>query len=170
MLTALLLSSLASGLMAVTVTLLFIYLPVFWRGTSYDILTSLSGTFSKQVTQGSRLIAALVLFIGGILLALFYAWLTLQFIEGRFPTPNANLEPDSFGQFSLFYPLVGAVLGLGQGVLVSLLTTLRITTVHPLESYRESVPLVISYLMGNTLYGAVVITCHSLLLPLLLQR
>jgi hypothetical protein len=169
--TTLLLSSLVSGLVAITVTLLFTYLPSFWRGSYYDILTSLGGTFhtkTKRVSQGSRLTVILLLFTLGMFAALFYAWLTLMFLEGIFPTPSANLEPGRFGSFSFFYPLVGAVLGLGQGVLVSLLTTFFVTARNVLEPYRESTPLVMSFLSGNTVYGALVMTCHALLLPLLL--
>jgi hypothetical protein len=165
--TTLLLSSFVSGLVAVTVTLLFIYLPSFWRGSYYDILTSLGGAFFKSTRQGSRLTTVFFLFIAGIVAAFFYALLKNMFLQGIFPTPNASLEPGRFGTFSFFYPLVGAVLGLGQGVLVSLLTTFFVTNRHVLESYRESVPLVASYLLGNTVYGATVMTCHALLLPLL---
>lgn len=157
--------------MAVTVTLLFTYLPSFWKGHYYDVLTSLGGTLrtkTNRVSQGSRLTAIFLLFVLGILAALFYAWLTLMFLEGIFPTPSANLEPGRFGSFSFFYPLVGAVIGLGQGVLVSLVTTFFITNRNVLETYRESTPLVMSFLSGNTVYGAVVMTCHALLLPLLL--
>jgi hypothetical protein len=154
---------------AVTVTFLFTYFPSFWKGNYYDILTSLGGTLTKtkRVSQGSRLTVILLLFMLGMLAALGYAWLTLMFLEGIFPTPSANLEPGRFGSFSFFYPLVGAVIGLGQGVLVSLVTTFFITNRNVLEPYREGVPLVASYLFGNTVYGAVVMTCHALLLPLL---
>jgi hypothetical protein len=166
--TALLLSSLVSGLIAITVTLLFTYLPSFWHGSYYDILTSLGGGLFKSARQGSRLTTVLFLFVAGIVVAFFYALLTHMFLQGVFPTPSTDLEPGRFGSFSFFYPLVGAVLGLGQGVLVSLLTTLFVTNRNVLETYRESVPLVTSYLLGNTLYGAVIMTCHALLLPLLL--
>jgi hypothetical protein len=162
-----LLSSLVSGLVAITVTLLFTYMPSFWRGSYYDILTGLGGGLFKHTRQGSRLTVILLLFLLGMLAALFYAWLTLMFLEGIFPTPSANLEPGRFGSFSFFYPVVGAVIGLGQGVLVSLLTTFFITNRNVLEPYRESTPLVMSFLSGNTVYGAVVMTCHALLLPLL---
>lgn len=162
------LSSLASGLIAVTVTLLLTYLPVFWRGNYFDSLTSLSGGLFKSTSQGSRLSTVFLLFLLGIVAALFYAWLVRLFLQGVFPAP-ANVEPGSFGPLMLFYPLVGGIIGFAQGLLVSLLTTLRVTTVHPLESYRESVPLVRSYLLSNTLYGAVVMTGHSVLLPALLN-
>lgn len=166
--TALLLSSFVSGLVAVTVTLLFTYLPSFWRGSYYDMLTSLGGAVFKSTRQSSRLTTVFFLFIAGIVAAFFYALFTNMFLQGIFPTPSANLEPGRFGSFSFFYPLVGAVIGLGQGVLVSLLTTFFVTSRNPLESYREGVPLVTSYLLGNTVYGATVMICHALLLPLLL--
>lgn len=160
------LASLASGLIAVTVTLLVTYLPAFWRGRYFDTLTSLSGGLFKNTSQGSRLATVLFLFTLGIATAFFYAWLTSLFIGGILPAP-ANVEPGSFGPFTLFYPLVGGITGFAQGLLVSLLTTLRITTAHPLESYRESAPLVRSYLVSNTVYGAVVMLCQSILLPAL---
>jgi hypothetical protein len=165
--TALLLSSLVSGFIAITLTMLLLYLPVFWGGNYHDILTSLSGALFKRVGQGSRLAAAFFLFVAGIFTALFYAWFTLQFIEGVFPTPQVQTATNTLGSFSFFYLLIGAVAGFAQGMLVSLLTTFFVTNRHPLESYRESVPLVTSYLLGNTVYGAVVMTCHALLLPLL---
>jgi hypothetical protein len=161
------LSSLASGLIAVTVTLLLTYFPAFWRGQYFDGLTSLSGGLFKTTSQGSRLMTVLFLFIFGIVAAFFYAWLTGLFINGVFPAPT-NVEPGNFGPFTLFYPLVGGIIGFAQGLLVSLTTTLRVTTVHPLESYRESVPLVRSYLVGNTIYGVVVMLCQSILLPALM--
>jgi hypothetical protein len=162
-----LLASLASGLMAVTLTLLFSYMPSFWRGSYYDILTSLGAALFKSTGRGSRLTVILFLFASGIVVAFFYAWLTSMFLQGIFPTPSAPLEAGRLGTFNLFYPLVGAVIGLGQGVLVSLLTTFFVTSRNVLESHRESVPLVASYLFGNTVYGAVVMTCHALLLPFL---
>jgi hypothetical protein len=161
-------SSLVSGLIAVTLTLLLTYLPVFWRGNYFDSLTSLSGGLFKNTNQGSRLNTVLLLFALGIGVALFYAWATGLFLRGILPAPT-NIEPGKLGAFSVFYPLVGGILGFAQGVLVSLLTTLRVTTVHPLETYRESVPLVRSYLISNALYGAIVMTCHSVLLPALLR-
>jgi hypothetical protein len=161
------LSSFASGLIAVTITLLVSYLPAFWHGKYFDSLTSLSGGFFKNTAQGSRLSTVLFLFALGIAAAFFYAWLARLFMNGVFPAPS-NVEPGSFGPFTLFYPLVGGIIGFAQGLLVSLLTTLRITTVHPLESYRESVPLVRSYLISNTIYGAVVMLCQSVLLPALI--
>jgi hypothetical protein len=162
-----LISSLASGLIAVTVTLLVTYLPAFWRGKYFDTLTSLGGGFFKNTSQGSRLSTVLLLFLLGTATAFFYALLTNAFLQGTFPAPS-NVEPGNFGPFTLFHPLVGGIIGFAQGLLVSLLTTLRITTVHPLESYRESVPLVRSYLMNNTIYGAVVMLCQSILLPALI--
>lgn len=162
-----LLSSLASGLIAVTVTLLVTYLPAFWRGKFFDSLTSLSGGLFKNTTQGSRLSTVLLVFALGIATAFFYAWLTSLFINGIFPAPN-NAEPGNFGAFTVFYPLVGGIIGFAQGILVSLLTTLRVTTAHPLEPYRESIPLVRSYLISNTIYGAVVMVCQSILLPALI--
>lgn len=161
------LASLASGLIAVTVTLLVTYLPAFWRGNYFDSLTSLSGGLFRNTSQGSRLSTVLLLFALGIATAFFYAWLTMLFINGIFPAPT-TVEPGSFGPFTLFYPLIGGIIGFAQGLLVALLTTLRVTTGHPLEPYRESVPLVRSYLIGNTIYGVVVMLCQSILLPALL--
>ncbi len=158
------LSSLASGLIAVTVTLLLTYLPVFWRGNYFDSLTSLSGGIFRNTSQSSRLATVLLLFALGIGAALAYAWLTRLFLQGVLPAATTT-ELGNLGKFSIFYPLVGGMIGFAQGLLVSLLTTLRITSLHPLESYRESVPLVRSYLISNTLYGAVAMLCQSVLLP-----
>ncbi len=163
------LSSLASGLIAVTLTLLLTYLPSFWRGNYFDSLTSLSGGLFKNTSQVSRLNTAFLLFVLGVVMAFFYAWLTGLFLQGVFPAPT-NIEPGNFGPFTFFYPLIGSIIGFAQGLLVSLLTTLRVTAVHPLESHRESVPLVRSYLISNALYGAVAMTCHSVLLPVLLNQ
>jgi zinc transporter ZupT len=65
------------------------------------------------------------------------------------------------------YPLLGLVGGLGQGIYVTLISTFIITDFHPVTSYRQAYPLILSFLVGHMVYGVVVMFQHQLLQLLL---
>ena len=161
--TALFLSSLISGVLATAVLMVFLYLPRSWGGLYYDTFGAIGSIFLRPVDHRSRLLGAALLMLGGVLFAFFYGWLALMFVGGTFATPQYFI-----GGFNLFYALLGLVGGFGQGMYVSLITTFIITDFHPLESYREAFPLILSFFIGHTVYGVVVMSLQSLLLQALL--
>jgi hypothetical protein len=165
---ALFLSSILSGLMATTVMVMFLYLPLSWGGVYYDTLGAIGAIFLKQVDGRSRLLGAAILMLGGVLFAFFYGGFALMFMYGSFAAPTYTLFPDWPVQFNLFYPLLGFVGGLGQGIYVTLITTFIITDFHPVASYRQAFPLVLSFLIGHIVYGVVVMFFQHQLLQLLL--
>jgi hypothetical protein len=105
--------------------------------------------------------------LGGILFAFFYGAFVLIFTYGSFAAPSYSIFPNWSVQFNLFYPLLGLVGGLGQGIYVTLISTF-ITDFHPITSYREAYPLILSFLIGYMVYGVVVMFFQNQLLQLLL--
>ena len=164
---ALFLSSILSGLVATAIMILFLYLPLGWGGVYYDTLGAIGAVFFKKVDARSRLLGALLLMLGGILFAFFYGAFTLMFMYGSFAAPNYTIL-ESPTNINLFYPLLGIVGGLAQGMYITLITTFIITDFHPVESYRQAYPLILSFLIGHTVYGAVVMFFQQQLLQLLL--
>ncbi|NIV35484.1 MAG: hypothetical protein GWN58_40345, partial [Anaerolineae bacterium] len=53
MVTALVLSSVLSGLIATAVMLVFLYLPLLWRGAYYDTLGSIGAIYLRRVDDRS---------------------------------------------------------------------------------------------------------------------
>ena len=160
-------SSVASGLIATGVMIVFLYLPVFWQGVHYDTLGALGSILLDKVDARARVLGAVLLLIGGVVFALFYGWYTLMFLEdGPFPAPayiilNAPLE------INLFYPLFGLVAGFCHGIFITLITAFVVTDHHPLESYRQAYPLILSFIIGHTVYGMTVMFFQSQFLQLL---
>jgi hypothetical protein len=165
---ALVLSSVLSGLIATAVMILFLYLPLSWGGVYYDTLGAIGAIFLKRVDGQSRLLGAAVLVVGGVLFALFYGAFVLMFMYGNFAAPSYAIFPNWPVQFNLFYPLLGLVGGLGQGVYVTMISTFIITDFHPVASYRQAYPLILSFLIGHMVYGVVVMFFQHQLLQLLL--
>ncbi len=165
---ALFLSSILSGLIATAVMILFLYLPLSWGGMYYDTLGAIGAIFFKRIDGQSRLIGAVLLMLGGVLFAFFYGAFTLMFMYGNFAAPTYTIFPGWPVQLNLFYPLLGLVGGLGQGIYIALISTFIITDFHPVESYRQAFPLVLSFLVGHTVYGVIVMFFQHQLLQLLL--
>lgn len=168
MVLALILSSVLSGLVATTVMILFLYLPLSWGGVYYDTLGAIGAIFLKRVDGQARLLGVFGLFVGGILFAFFYGAFVLMFMYGNFAAPSYAIFPGWPVQFNLFYPLLGLVGGLGQGIYLTLISTFIITDFHPVASYREAFPLILSFLIGHMVYGVVVMFFQHQLLQLLL--
>src|SRR5699024_17148 len=80
---ALVLSSLVAGLIATTVMLGFLYLPLLWRGVHYDTLASLGGIVTGRSDERSKVIGALLLYLGGLLFALFYGLALVVLTRGE---------------------------------------------------------------------------------------
>jgi hypothetical protein len=168
MILALVLSSVLSGLIATTIMIMFLYLPLSWGGVYYDTLGAIGAIFLKRVDGQSRLLGAAVLVVGGVLFSFFYGAFVLMFMYGSFAAPSYAIFPGWPVQLNLFYPLLGLVGGLGQGIYVTLISTFIITDFHPVSSYRQAYPLILSFLIGHMVYGVVVMFFQHQLLQLLL--
>ncbi len=164
--TELILSSIGAGLLATAVMTVFLYLPLLWGGVYYDSLGALGGIFTGKADGRSRLIGALLLGLGGMVFALFYGW-TVQTLRGPLEPPDYTVLPGLPVPVNLFFPLMGAVMGLAHGVFVSLLTTFVVVDFHPVREQREPFPLLLSFIIGHVVYGVVVMLFHSQFLPLL---
>ena len=160
------LSSVVSGLVATGVMIVCLYLPVFCQGVYYDTLGSLGSLFLRQVDARSRLVGAILLLVGGVPFAFFYGWYTLMFLDGPFPAPPYLIFPGSPLEVNLFYPLFGLVAGFCHGIFITLILTFVITDHHPLESYRQAYPLILSFIIGHTVYGMTVMFLQNQLLRL----
>jgi hypothetical protein len=148
--------------------MLFSYLPLSWGGVYYDTLGAIGAILLKRVDGQSRLLGAGLLMLGGLLFAFFYGAFVLMFMYGNFAAPSYSVFPGWPVQFNLFYPLLGLVAGLGQGIYLTLISTFIITDFHPIASYREAYPLILSFLIGHMVYGVVVMFFQHQLLQLLL--
>jgi len=168
--TSLLLSSVLTGLLATAVMVVFLYLPLLWNGTYYDTLAAIGSIWTREANDRSRVLGGLVLFAGGVAFALFYGAFVLMFLQGvgAFRGPQYIVFPNAPTTIDLFFPFLGLVGGFGQGIFVSLITTFVITDFHPLERFRDPAPLILSFLVGHTVFGVVVMFFQHQLLQLLL--
>lgn len=168
MFTALVLSSVLSGLAATAVMLVVLYLPLLWSGVYYDTVGALGSMVTKKVDARARVLGTMLLFAGGILFAVMYGGFALLFETGPFDTPNYQVFPGAPTEINLFYPLIGLVGGLGHGLFTALITTFVVTDFHPLEEYKDPLPLVMSYMIGHLAFGVTVMFFQHQLLQLLL--
>ena len=113
-----------------------------------DTLGALGSTLLDRVNTGSRVLGTVLLLLGGVFFALFYGWYALMFIRGPFPAPPYLLFAGTPAEINLFFPLFGLVAGFCHGIFISLITTFVVTDHHPVESYRQVYPLVLSFIIG----------------------
>ncbi|MCA9838706.1 MAG: hypothetical protein KC422_17450, partial [Trueperaceae bacterium] len=66
-------------------------------------------------------------------------------------------------QVNLLYPVLGLVIGLGQGIIAALITTVLIIEHHPLEHFHHRLTLVFSQVAGHLVFGMVVMLSQSLI-------
>lgn len=170
MLLALIQSSIVSGVLATAVMMVFLYLPAVWGGVYYDTLGAFGSILrgAREVDDRSRVIGAMLLFLGGIAFAAFYGAFVLMFMKGPFPPSPYVVFPRLGTEVNLFYPLLGLVGGLGHGIYMSLISTFILTDFHPVKAYRSEFPLILSYLIGHMVFGVVVMFFQHQLLQVLL--
>lgn len=167
---ALILSSIAAGLIATLVMVIFLYLPILWNGDYYDVLGAIGSAMTKEVDARARFLGGIVYFLGGILVALVYGWLVLTLLgQTSFTVPRLTLFTGLPVDVNFFYPLLGVAIGMGHGVFIGLLTTILVEH-HPLKRYRTRHMLIISQLISHIVFGATVMFFHSQFLQLLLSQ
>lgn len=164
---SLILSSVAAGLIATSVMVAFLYLPLLWRGAYYDVLGALGSAVTGVLDSRSRFIGALIYYAGGQLFALLYGWAALALRGSRLPLPQWQVLPNWPVEINLVYPALGALIGLGHGIVVALLVTIIVIEHHPLETFRTRYILVVSQLISHVVFGIVVMFFHSQFLALL---
>jgi hypothetical protein len=165
----LLLSSVAAGLIATSVMVFFLYLPLVWRGNYYDVLGAIGSIITKGVNARTRFIGALIYYAGGLFFSIFYGWVVLSLMQLRIPIPELDILPGLPVEINLFYPLLGIALGLGHGILAAFFAIIFFIEHHPLEQYRSRFILVISQLISHMVFGVVVTFFQHQLLQLLLR-
>lgn len=170
MFTALVQSSVLTGLMATAVMVGFLYLPVLWNGLHYDTLGAIGSIWTRKADERAHLLGALVLFAGGVLFAAFYGAFVMMFMQGvgSFLAPRYVVAQTAATDVDLFFPLLGLVGGFGQGVFMALITSFMVTDFHPLERFRDPLPLILSFLIGHTVFGVVVMFFQHQVLQLLI--
>ena len=102
----LLLSSVAAGLIATSIMVFFLYLPLAWRGNYYDVLGALGSAITRRIDAQARFLGALVYYGGGIFVSLFYGWVVLALMQGSF-VPQLNILPGLPTEINLVYPFLG---------------------------------------------------------------
>lgn len=165
---ALLLSSVAAGLIATSVMIFFLYLPLVWRGNYYDVLGAIGSLVTRRTDARSRFIGALIYYAGGFVFALFYGWVVLSLMQLPQSVPRLSIFPDLPVSINLFYPLLGVAIGLGHGILAALFAVIFFIEHHPLQEYRTRFILVVSQLISHVVFGVVVMFFQHQFLQLLL--
>ena len=165
------LSSIVTGLLGTAVMLLFLYLPLLWSGLYYDTLGAIGSIWTRAADGRGRLIGAIFLFAGGVAFAMFYGAFVLMFMTGAggiFDAPAYRVRATLPATVDLFFPLAGMVAGFGHGIYMSLIASFVITDFHPLERFRDPLPLIVSFLVGHTVFGLVVTFFQHQLLQLMI--
>ncbi len=165
---ALLLSSVASGLIATSVMVFFLYLPLVWKGSYYDVLGAIGSYVTKRSDARSRFIGGVLYYAGGLVFAFLYGLVVLSLMRLPQPVSSLALFPDLPVSINLFYPLLGFAIGLGHGILAALFAVIFFIEHHPLPQYRTRFILVVSQLISHIVFGIVVMFFQHQLLQLLL--
>lgn len=163
----LLLSSVAAGLIATSVMVFFLYLPLVWRGDFYDVLGAIGSAVTGELNARARFIGGVIYYLGGMFFAIFYGWVVLALMGVQGQTPQLTIFPQLPVAINLFYPLLGLALGLGHGILAAFFVVIFVIEHHPLAQFRARFILVISQLISHIAFGVTVMFFQSQFLQLL---
>lgn len=163
-----LLSSLAAGIIATAVMLAVLYLPRTWGGPNFDVLRALGSAFTGRLDARTLALGTLLYFLGGVIFAIFYGWLAAQLVAATEAVwvPQIIVVPAPM-EINLFYPILGMMIGLAHGGIVSLFTAILVIEHHPIERFRTYYGLVPSQILGHVVYGATVMLLHHQFLRML---
>jgi hypothetical protein len=168
--TALLLSTFAAGSIATAVMLFALYLPRAWGGETFDVAGAIGSAVTGEVNDRAVFIGAALYFLGGIVFALFYGWIAMLLITSTgIAAPQLPLDLGTPTDVNLFFPLLGAILGLAHGGIVALFGTIIVIEHHPIERFRTRYTLILSQIFSHVVYGAVVMFFHHQFLQLLIH-
>jgi hypothetical protein len=165
---ALLLSSVAAGLIATSIMVFFLYLPLAWGGNYYDVFGAIGSFVSRRDDARSRFVGGLLYYLGGLIFSLLYGWVVLALMGLPNPVAQLSIFPGLPVTINLFYPLLGVAIGLGHGILAAFFAVIFFIEHHPLETYRTRFILVISQLISHVAFGVAVMFFHHQFLQLLL--
>lgn len=171
MFSALLLSTFAAGLIATAVMVFALYLPRAWGGETFDVAGAIGSAVTGEMSDRSVFIGAALYFFGGIVFALFYGWIAMFLTTSvnGVTAPQIPLDLGTPTDLNLFFPLLGAILGLAHGGIVALFATIVVIEHHPLERFRTRYTLIVSQVFSHVVYGAVVMFFHHQFLQLLIE-
>ncbi len=163
------LSSVATGVIATTVMLIFLYLPLIWTGNHFDILAAIGSVVTKKVNARSRFLGGIIYFLFGILFSFLYGLLALSVLQNYekvtfpgFVIPGTPIE------INLIFIIFGVAVGLGHGIVVALLATIVLIEHHPLEQFHTKFILVLSQLISHVAFGLSAMFFQSQFLQLFL--
>jgi hypothetical protein len=165
----LLLSSVASGLIATLVMVAVLYAPLLWNGPYFDVLGAIGSFRSGELSGRTRFLGAVIYFAFGLLFALLYGWLALTVMT--FPAgtlPELRLLPGFPTEVNAVYPLLGLAVGSGHGVAAALFLTVLLEH-HPLPRFQARVPLIASQVASHLVYGLTVMFFQHQFLQLLVR-
>jgi hypothetical protein len=147
--TILVLSSVATGVIATAAMLATVYLPLTWRGHPCDVVGMLGSALAGG-REGAR-----ANYLGGVAFAFLYGLLVAALLRFGGETPSLALGLDLPTTIDLVYPLAGAALGFAHGVVITLLMTIVVTEHHPLHRFRGGMSFVVPLMLGHLAFGAV---------------
>lgn len=170
MLLALLLSSIAAGILATAVMLVVHHLPRLWNSHVLDIFDAVGSVVVREEDRRRDGIGALVFFAGGVGFALLYGWLALALLRAPAGVvPQWTVLPTFPVEINLIYPFIGYIVGHIHGIMMGFLFMEVVIEHHPVEHYHSRYQLVFAQLFGHIAYAITVMFLHHLFLQLLLD-
>lgn len=154
--TILVLSSVATGVIATAAMLATVYLPLTWRGRPCDVVGMLGSALTGG-REGARAnyLGGVAFVAGGVAFAFLYGLLVAALLRFDGEMPSLALGLDLPTAIDLAYPLAGLALGFAHGVVVTLLMTIVVTEHHPLRRFRGGMSFVAPLMLGHLAFGAV---------------
>lgn len=166
----LILSTIAAGIIAVGLMMVFAYLPILWNGRYYDILGALGSVATRTVDARSRFLGGIIYTLIGLVFAFLYGVVALGLLHTDLPRPRIIWFSTPAVTVDLFFPIIGLAIGLVHGVLVAFWLVIVVIEHHPLEEFRKQYILILSQAITHAVFGVTVMFFHSQFLQLLTQR
>lgn len=154
--TILVLSSVATGVIATAAMLAAVYLPMVWRARPADVIGMLGSALAGG-REGERAtyLGSVAFLLGGVAFAFLYGLLATVLMRAGDAMPSLPVPLGLPTAIDLAYPLAGLALGFAHGVVVTLLMTIVVTEHHPLHRFRGGMSFVVPLMLGHLVFGAV---------------
>ncbi len=157
-------SSIVAGIVASLAMLASLNLSKIWGIKTLDVRMMLGSFVTKKLNNQAKILGFFIFLTVGIMFSFLYGLIVFLFVTGRFGGSFGMPQYYWIPGVNFFLLYLGLLGGFGHGTFMALIGGVLFYELHPLPDFRETLPYVVSALIGHAIFGFTVMLVHNFIL------